>query len=170
MRTRVTTYHLELTDPKEFRPSEKRRSELEVRQAEIPCPLLNRFFYTAVGGDWSWIDKLKWTDDQWRNYADRRELETWYATVRGTPAGYFELEAQPECNVEIAYFGLLPQFVGQGLGGQLLTAAVVRAWQMTAKRIWVHTCTLDHPSAMANYQARGFRVFKEVVSEVDLPQ
>jgi GNAT superfamily N-acetyltransferase len=169
MRTKVTTYHLEMTDPREFRPSEKRRADLEVRQAEIPCPDLNRFFYEAVGRDWAWIDRMKWTYEKWLRYADRKELKTWYGLVRGTPVGYFELEAQAESNIEIVYFGLLSQFVGRGLGGQLLTAAIEQAWQMNAKRVWVHTCTLDHPSALANYQARGFRIFKEVESEVELP-
>ena len=170
MRTKVTTYHLEMTDPKDFRPSTKRRDNLEIRRAEIPCPELNRFFYTAVGGNWFWIDKLKWSYDEWRKYVDRAELHTWYAALSGTPVGYFELEGQSNSNVEIAYFGLLPQFVGRGLGGPFLTAAIDRAWQMNAKRVWVHTCSLDHPGALANYQARGFRVFKEVVVEEELPE
>jgi len=170
MRTKVTTYHLEMTDPKDFRPSTKRRDNLEIRRAEIPCPELNRFFYAAVGGNWFWIDKLKWSYDEWRKYVDRAELHTWYAALSGTPVGYFELEGQSNSNVEIAYFGLLPQFVGRGLGGPFLTAAIDRAWQMNAKRVWVHTCSLDHPGALANYQARGFRVFKEVVAEEELPE
>jgi GNAT superfamily N-acetyltransferase len=130
---------------------------------------LNRFFYTAVGGDWYWLERLTWSYERWRAYLDRPELETWYATVSGTPAGYFELEAQPEANVELAYFGLLPQFVGRGLGGELLSRAIERAWQMNARRVWVHTCNMDHPGALANYQARGFRIFKEVVEEEELP-
>lgn len=72
-------------------------------------------------------------------------------------------------NVEIAYFGLLPQFIGKGFGGHLLTRAVEQAWAMGARRVWVHTCTLDGPAALANYQARGFRIYKEVVSEETLP-
>jgi GNAT superfamily N-acetyltransferase len=170
MRRTVTTYHLEMTDPTDLRPSAKRRTDLQIHQAEIPCPELNRFFYTAAGGDWFWLDRLKWSYEHWRRYVDRPELRTWYGAVSGTPAGYFELEAQPGSNVEIAYFGLLPQFVGQGLGGTLLTAAIERAWQMNAKRVWLHTCTEDHPSALANYQRRGFRVFKEVVEDEDLPE
>jgi GNAT superfamily N-acetyltransferase len=82
------------------------------------------------------------------------------AYFSGTPAGYFELE-KDKGNVEIAYFGLLPQFIGQGIGGYLLTRAVEQAWQMSAERVWVHTYTLDHPNALSNYQARGFRIFKQ---------
>jgi N-acetylglutamate synthase-like GNAT family acetyltransferase len=70
------------------------------------------------------------------------------------------LEKQSE-SVEIAYFGLLPQFIGQGIGGHLLTHAIEKAWQMQAQRVWVYTCTLDHLGALSNYIARGFRVFKQ---------
>jgi GNAT superfamily N-acetyltransferase len=169
MRTKVTVTYLEMTDPGQLRPSRISRPELEVRQARVPCPELNRFFYTAVGGDWYWIDRLVWTYDQWQRYLGRPGVETWVAWSAGTPAGYCELEARPESGVEVAYFGLLPQFIGQGIGGFLLTGAVERAWQMGAARVWLHTCTLDHPHALASYCARGFRPFKEEARFVDLP-
>jgi GNAT superfamily N-acetyltransferase len=82
------------------------------------------------------------------------------AYFSGTPAVYFELEKNND-NVEIAYFGLLPQFIGRGIGGYLLTRAVEQAWQMSAERVWIHTCSLDHPGALSNYQARGFRLLKQ---------
>jgi GNAT superfamily N-acetyltransferase len=170
MRVKVTTYHLELTDPGQLRPCRKGSDDLEVRQAKVPCPELNRFFYTAVGGNWYWIDRLGWTYERWLEWVDRPELETWFGLSAGTPAGYFELELQPRGSVEVAYFGLLPQFIGRGIGGRLLTAAVERAWQTGARRVWLHTCTLDHPRALANYQARGFRLFKEETEEKELPE
>jgi GNAT superfamily N-acetyltransferase len=165
----VLTYHLEMVDRSDLRPAKVALADVVLMQAEIPCPELNRFLYTAVGGPWFWVNRLGWTYDQWLAYLDRPELETWVGYVSGTPAGYFELEAQEGGSVEIAYFGLLTAFTGRGLGGHLLTAAIQRAWDMGASRVWVHTCTLDHPRALRNYQARGFRVFKEVVSEEDLP-
>jgi GNAT superfamily N-acetyltransferase len=70
------------------------------------------------------------------------------------------LRRDDQSGVEIAYFGLLPAFIGRGLGGALLTNAIEEAWQMSPERVWVHTCTLDHPSALANYQARGMEVYK----------
>jgi GNAT superfamily N-acetyltransferase len=169
MRVRVVTYHLEMTDPAALRPARQQPDHLELRRAAIPCPELNRFLYTAVGGDWFWIDRLGWTWEQWRQWVDRPELETWVAYLEGTPAGYFELEAQAGGSVEIAYFGLLPGFIGRGIGGWLLTAAIARGWQRGARRVWVHTCSLDHPRALANYQSRGLRIFKEEVREVELP-
>jgi len=170
MNTQVTTYHLEMLDPAQLRPARRGALDMQLRRAEIPCPELNRFLYAAVGGEWYWIDRLSWSYDRWMAYLERPELETWVAYISGTPAGYYELERQPEDNIELVYFGLLPQFVGQGLGGTLLTSAARRAWAMGAARVWVHTCSLDGPHALANYQARGFRIFKEEVHEVALPE
>ncbi len=169
MKRPVTIHYLEMLSPEELRPAKPPLEAVEVRRAEIPCPELNRFLYTAVGGDWYWVDRLPWTYAQWKSYLDRPELETWIGSVTGTPVGYFELESQPERQVEIAYFGLLPQFIGKGIGGWLLTAAVQRAWEMGAKRVWVHTCTLDGPAALQNYLSRGFRLYREETAEVELP-
>ncbi len=107
--------------------------------------------------------------EMWLAYLDRPDLETWVAYVSGTPAGYFELERQAQGDVELAYFGLLPRFIGKGLGGELLTRAITRAWDMGAERVWVHTCDLDHPQALRNYQARGFRVYRTEVKTERLP-
>ena len=81
----------------------------------------------------------------------------------GSLAGYYELRRDDEGGVEIAYFGLLPGFIGRGLGGALLTSAIEDAWRTTSSvsRVWVHTCTLDHPSALGNYQARGMVIYKQ---------
>jgi GNAT superfamily N-acetyltransferase len=169
MKRQVTTYYLEMHAPAELRAARAVVAGFEVRQAEVPAPELNRFLYTAVGGDWFWIDRLSWTYQQWLDYLNRAELETWVAYLSGTPAGYFELERQQEDNVELAYFGLLPQFVGRGLGGLLLARAVERAWAWGARRVWLHTCTLDHPNAPAAYRARGFQVYKEETEAKELP-
>ena len=166
----LTTWHLEMTDPAQLRPARATDPRFQMLRAEVPCPELNRFFYTAVGGDWFWVDRLPWTYDRWMTWLDRPELETWVAMVGGNPAGYFELERQPGDSVEIAYFGLLPQFVGRGLGGMLLTAAARRGWEMGARRVWVHTCSHDHPNALAAYQARGFGVFLTETETVELPE
>ena len=170
MKVDVTTYYLEMTDPQELCAKPLLRQDVDIKQAQVPCPELNRFLYTAVGGDWYWIDRLPWTYAQWREWVEQPTLETWIAYVAGTPAGYFELEAQAEGNVELVYFGLLPQFIGTGLGGPLLTVAIERAWHMGASRLWVHTCTLDHPGALANYCARGFRLYHEETHPLELPE
>lgn len=164
----VTTYYLQMLSPSELRPSSAVVEGLEVRQARVPLPELNRFFYTAVGGEWYWIDRLGWTYEQWRQWVERPELETWLAYLEGTPAGYCELERQGEA-VNIAYFGLIPRFIGRGIGGVLLTRCLERAWAMGAKRLTVNTCTLDGPQALANYQARGFKLYRQETAPKELP-
>ncbi len=161
MQVEVTTYYLEMVSRDQLRSAKSVDLPFTVQRAEIPYPALNRFLYQQVGAAYTWTDRLSWSEERWLAWLDRPALQTWLGYVRGTPAGYVELEAQPEGNVELAYFGLLPPFVGKGLGGLLLTNAIERAWAMDAQRVWVHTCSLDHPAALHNYQARGFRLYDE---------
>jgi GNAT superfamily N-acetyltransferase len=169
MQIEVTTYYLEMKSPGELLPKRSPRQDVSFVRVATPMPELNRFLYTAVGGDWWWIDRLSWTYQRWFDYLNRAELETWLLCVAGVPAGYCELETQAAADVEVAYFGVLPQWIGQGLGGHLLTGSVERAWAMGARRVWLHTCTLDHPHALAHYQARGFRIYRHETKLTDEP-
>jgi ribosomal protein S18 acetylase RimI-like enzyme len=133
----------------------------DVSMVAPPSPAVNREFYENVGRPWQWTDRLTWSDEQWVAYAGRETIQTWLGQRDGQSVGYFELNAQAHGDVEIAYFGLLPEFIGQGLGGALLSAAVERAWEMAAPhRVWVYTCSDDHPHALGNYRRRGFRLYK----------
>jgi GNAT superfamily N-acetyltransferase len=160
---RITTWYLEMTDPAALAPAPAALDGFEVRQAEIPSPALSRFLYTAVGAQWSWTDRLGWDDARWAQWL-AGGVETWLGWLRGTPAGYAQLEPQGE-DVEIAYFGLLPEFIGRGLGPRLLDAAARRAWALGPKRVWVHTCSLDSPAALATYERRGFTLYDERTHE-----
>jgi ribosomal protein S18 acetylase RimI-like enzyme len=165
----VTTWYLEMPNPESLRRAPRPDTEARVERADVPSPELSRFLYTAVGGSWYWIDRLGWDYARWLAYVDRPATETLVLYVSGTPAGYVELEVQADDNVEIASFGLLPRFIGQRLGGYLLSVGVERAWAQGAKRVWVHTCSLDGPHALANYQARGFTIYDQQTTPVDLP-
>jgi len=168
--TPVTTWHLEQRSPDDLRPAAAPGDPVRLVRAEVPLPELSRFLYATVGAGWWWYVRLPWTRDEWMRWLDRPEVETWVAYVRGTPAGYFELERQAEGAVEIVYFGLVRQFIGQGLGGWLLTEALRRAWALDGTtRVWLHTCTLDAPQARANYEARGLRLFHTETAMEDLP-
>jgi len=169
VRTEVTTWSLEMTSPRDLRPGRPPRGGVAVERAEVVVPAFSRFLYTAVGGDHHWTERLAWSVQDWLAWLDRPEVETWVARVRGTPAGYVELEAQAGGDVQVAYFGLLPEFRGQGLGGHLLGVGVQRAWDLGARRVWVHTCSLDGPHALANYRARGFTVVAAITDSQDLP-
>ena len=171
MKTLVRTTHLEMRSPESLQPARQFPAEVLLVRAGVASPELNRYLYTAVGGDWYWLDRLPWDWARWRAWVDRPELETWVAHYQGTPAGYFELEYQPDNAVEIGILGILPNFSGKGLGGYLLTQAAHRAWRLRpgVERVWVHTCSLDHPGALANYIARGFTVLTVEENMIDLP-
>ena len=153
------TWHLQMLSPKELRPKNL-LSETQLVRLEIPFPALHRFFYQEVGKLWQWTDRLNWSEEEWYNWVASEKVQTWMLHLRGTPAGYFELDDQ-DGDVEIAYFGFLPQFLGKGLCGGFLTAAVEKAWEMGAVSVWVQPCSFDHPNALKNYQARGFQIYRE---------
>jgi len=154
----VTTWSLEIISAADLRPASPPPESVEIRRAFRAAPELGRFLYTAAGGNWYWIDRLGWSHEQWAERMSDPRVETWVLYQDGTPAGYFELDGSAAGEVEIAYFGIMPAFLGRRLGGPLLTAAIRRGWAMGAERVWVHTCTLDSPRALAHYQARGMRL------------
>ncbi len=165
----VTTWSLEQTSPADLVPARTpdASSGVRIERAEVPSPEFSRFLYTAVGGDWSWTDRLPWSYARWQAHLERPGVETWVAYERGTPAGYLELDPQPDGAVEIVYFGLIPSFQGRRIGGHLLSYGTARAWDLAGRwpgreatrRVWLHTCSKDGPHALANYERRGFRVF-----------
>jgi GNAT superfamily N-acetyltransferase len=155
----VITYYLQMLDPARLNGKPRPHEQFEVRECGIPQYAVNCFLYRYVGAAWQWTDRDEWSEDVWRGIIETDGLRTWIAYDHGTPAGYFELQKSPGDEVEILYFGLAEAFIGRSYGGYLLTRAIEEAWAWGAKRVWLHTCTLDHPSALANYQARGFEVY-----------
>ncbi|MEW6320436.1 MAG: GNAT family N-acetyltransferase [Acidobacteriota bacterium] len=158
-----------MTSRDDLRPARRAAPSYTLTRVERPSPEFARFLFTAVGWPWKWYSRLSWDYARWHTHLERPGVEMWVAYVAGAPAGYFELVAEGP-DVEIAFFGLLPAFIGQGLGGVLLTAAVERAWRMgPTARVWLHTCDLDHPQALAAYQARGFRVYRSEQQDESVP-
>jgi GNAT superfamily N-acetyltransferase len=134
-----------------------------------PCDVARyRRLYRDVGQMWYWHERLKWTDQELEAHLTDPNVGVWELLVDDESAGYFELYRHAAADVEISYFGLLPKFIGRGLGGMLLERAVREAWAFGAGRVWLHTCTLDSPNALPGYQARGFRPFKTEKLEVDI--
>lgn len=161
----VRTY-LEMTDPSSLEGAPAPGDGVSIDRVEPPDPDLWRFLYTEVGREYHWVDRLGWTDQEIRAYLADPAVELWALRVDEVVAGYFELRKDPDASVEIAYFGLLPAFLGRGLGRFLLTRAVERAWARGAARVWVHTSSLDHSSALPNYLARGFSIWKQETYDV----
>lgn len=162
MTEQTVTYYLEMTHPSQLQakpvPDDLLVSECEIKQLRFV-----QFLYGLIGGPWQWTDRLQQSDDAWQREIGSPDLRIWVAYHRGAIAGYYELRRQDE-DVEILYFGLESGFFGRGFGGALLSHATRSAWSWPGtRRVWLHTCTLDHPSALQNYQARGFRLYDEKI-------
>ena len=123
-------------------------------------PSFYRQLYRDVGQEWSWFDRLWWSDAKLAAHLDQPEVAIRVLRLDGEPAGYYELVHQPDGSVEIGYFGLMRHAIGKGLGRWLLSEAIREAWSSAPPRIWLHTCTLDHPQALPNYLKAGFAVVR----------
>jgi GNAT superfamily N-acetyltransferase len=164
----VRTY-LELTHPGALRGVPFKDPHARVRRLPSHAVVAYRELYREVGERWHWHERLEWSDEQLAAYLSSADVTVSELLVGEESAGYFELRRHPE-DVEIAYFGLVPRFIGRGLGGALLTRAARDAWALGAGRVWLHTCTLDSPHALPNYLARGFREFKSERFTIDIAQ
>jgi GNAT superfamily N-acetyltransferase len=165
---RVVRTYLELATPAAFRPSVSAAPDLAVAAVGDPTPDLYRHLYRTVGKEYHWRDRWDWTDEEIRRHLGQPEITLHVGRRDGTVAGWYELRrVADDGSVEIAYFGLMPEQIGRGAGRTLLVRAVRDSWALGATRVWLHTCTLDHPHAMANYEARGFRPYKTEIYETD---
>lgn len=169
----VVTY-LEMTTPPERAATPPPCPHLEVRRAHAPMLSFYRYLYDAVGREWTWTERKLLADEQLRAIIEHPEVEVNVLWRAGTPAGYVELDCRRFPEAQIAYFGLVPAFVGRGLGRYLLDWAIFDAWRRGPRRLWVHTCDLDHPRALPLYRSLGFRPYRTrrepVVSPPDARQ
>ena len=156
----VTRTYLEMRDRFELNGAKLDDQKILLEHLDDCSVELFRFLYAEVGKNYHWIDRLPWTDEEIAKYLLQPEISLWLMTYEDKTAGYFELRKCDDGSTELAYFGLMPKFIGRGLGKHLLTCAVEQAWADGAKRVWLHTCTLDDPAALPNYLKRGFRPFK----------
>lgn len=140
-------------------------------EAEVVSPEFSQFLFSAVGTPWGWFSRLSWTYQDWLDYLGTGQVRTWVLYKQGTPAGFIELWQHPEDenSVELKFFGIMPAFIGQGLGPNMALAAVALAQQWSPGRIWLHTCSDDHPAALKTYQKAGFVVVGEEQEVAALP-
>ena len=152
---------LELRDIKKLKFNSSKENKFLIKKIK-PDFQLNKFFYKQVGKKHRWIDRLSWTDEKWINFISNKNLETYVISESDDLIGFFELLYNPDLNeTEISYFGLLEEYIGKGIGGYALSEAIKKSFEKNIKRVWLHTCTLDHPNALKNYVARGMRVFRK---------
>jgi len=165
----VITY-LEMRKRPARPPAPHRAERLALMRAERPLPSFYRYLYNTVGGRWLWYERRLMDDRSLCAVIHDPAVEVYVLYVAGNPAGFFELDCRDPADIEIAYFGLLPEFIGRGLGRYLLDWAIDHAWSKEPERLWVHTCNLDHPHAIAVYQRAGFEPYRQERKIVDDPR
>ena len=165
----VVTY-LEMTAPQPPPPRPQRGEKLALMRAERPTVSFYRYLYDTVGEPWLWHERRRLSDEALAAIVRDPLVEVNVMYVAGVPAGFVELDRRVSGEVEIAYFGLVPEFIGRGLGSYLLGWGVNRAWRRGVRRVWVHTCNFDHPRAIVVYQRAGFTPYRQETHLVDDPR
>jgi GNAT superfamily N-acetyltransferase len=168
----VTRTYLELHHPEQFKDASGDFSDITIAHVPNPLPALYRLCYRAVGEAFHWRDRWDWTDQEIADHLANPAIQLFVASRSSAEndglAGWYELRrVADDDSVEIAYFGIVAAEFGRGFGKHLLSRAVRDAWALKPTRVWLHTCTLDHPNALPNYLARGFTPYRTETYEVD---
>ena len=161
MITKVDRNYLEIKSLKDLVELPKPSEKLKVKLVNPPNFQLNKFFYKQIGKKLNWIDRLVWSDNKWISYLNNENVNTYILKEENNFVGYYEqIFDKEKLDCEIAYFGILEEYIGKKFGGYLLSEAIKNAFKLNPKRIWVHTCSLDHRHALKNYLSRGMKIFK----------
>ena len=153
--------YLEIKSPDDFKEVIKPSENYSVKLVNPKDFQLNKFFYKNIGKKHKWVDRLVWTDQDWIDYVSKKKLSTYILKEKEELVGYFELIFYQDIReLEIAYLGILEEYVGKKLGGYLLSEAIKKSFSLGSIRTWVHTSSLDHKNALKNYLARGMQIFK----------
>ena len=162
MNKKINRNYLEIGSIKDLNASINGFDEYSLKFLNKPDFQLNKFFYKNIGKKDYWVDRLAWTEKQWTKYTSDQNVKTYEKKKNESFVGYFELIFHNNLNeVEIAYLGLLEEYQNKKLGSYLLTCAIKKSFLNNPKRVWVHTCSLDHKNALSNYIARGMKIFKK---------
>ncbi len=161
MNKKVERNYLEINLLEDLRDSGQFSDDYNIQVVDPKNFQLNKFFYKRIGKKHHWVDRLSWSDKQWIDYVSDKKVMTYVLKFKEDLAGYFELILHPEKEeVEIAYLGLLEEYQNKKLGSHLLSSAIKNSFINKPKRVWVHTCSLDHKNALNNYKSRGMKIFK----------
>ena len=161
MNKKVERNYLEINLLEDLREAGQFSNDYNIQIVDPENFQLNKFFYKKIGKKHHWVDRLSWSDKQWIDYVSDKKVMTYVLKFKEDLAGYFELILHPEKEeVEIAYLGLLEEYQNKKLGSHLLSSAIKNSFINKPKRVWVHTCSLDHKNALNNYRSRGMKIFK----------
>ena len=161
--------YLEIKSINDLNEVQKPPSSYSLNLIETKDFQLNKLLYKQIGKKYRWIDRLTWTDQNWISYVSNKNLITYFLKNNDDLVGYYELILNKEKQEsEIAYFGILEEYFGKKLGGFLLTEAIKKSFLLNTKRVWVHTCSLDHENALKNYLSRGMTIFRSEIQKKEI--
>ena len=164
MTQKIKRNYLEINSLQDLKEVSKSSTDLTLNLLDPIDFQLNKFFYKNIGKKHKWIDRLIWTENQWIDYVSNKNVKTFLFKCKEDLAGFFELILHSEKKeIEIAYFGLLEEYQNKKLGSYLLSEAIKKSFEYNAKRVWLHTCSLDHKNALNNYITRGMKIFKSEI-------
>ncbi len=158
----VDRYYLEINSLENLNKINSPNQNLALEKLNPPDLELNKFFYKNIGKNHRWIDRLVWDNFKWISYLENENVSTYILKLNKDLVGYFEvIHDLSNKSSEIAYFGILDNYIGKKFGGYLLSEAVKICFQLKSEKVWVHTCSLDHKHALNNYLNRGLKIFKK---------
>lgn len=159
----VRTYFLEQHAPPSFLSHFEVRQDVQAFRASHITPDYYKSLYQSVGEDIGWVDRLLMNTQELEALLADEHTIIFILYQQGKPIGFAELNAQKPTDIKIEYFGIEPNARGQGLGKYFLHWVLEAAWRFAPKRIWLHTCELDHPAALTNYLKAGFQLYDEKI-------
>ena len=164
---KVKRNYLEIKSLQDLKEGNKPPKNYSLRLIDPINFQLNKFFYKSIGKNHQWIDRLTWPEEKWINYVSSKNVQTYVFKFNDDLVGFFELIFHLEKNeTEIAYFGILEEYQNKKLGSYLLSEAIKKSFINKTKRVWVHTCSLDHKNALRNYISRGMKIFKTEILKI----
>ena len=165
MTNQIERNYLEIKSLNDLVEVEKPLENLYLQKVDPPDFQLNRFFYKEIGKKHRWVDRLVWSDKNWNDYLNTIGISTYILKYDEDLVGYFEqIFHKNDFEIEIAFFGILEEYIGRKLGSYLLSEAIKKSFERGSKRVWVHTCSLDHKNALSNYISRGMQIYKTEIA------
>ena len=158
----VDRYYLEINSLKSLNQTNSPNQDLTLEKVNPPNIELNKFFYKNIGKNHRWVDRLAWDNLKWISYLENKNVNTYTLKLNNNLVGYFEtIQDLSKNSIEIGYFGILDDYIGNKFGSYLLSEAIKICFQLKPQKVWVHTCSLDHKHALSNYLNRGLKIFKK---------
>ncbi|QEX22290.1 N-acetyltransferase [Hypericibacter adhaerens] len=161
---------LEMTAKPTQRPVPQRDRPFALERMPGPDLGAYRALFRRIGEDWMWFSRLKMPDDRLHAILADPAVEVFVLKEDQIHIGLLELDFREEGQCELAFFGLVPEAIGQGAGRFLMDQAIQKAWARPIRRLWVHTCSFDHPGALGFYRRSGFVPYAYAVEVHDDPR